>query len=454
MQTNFTTEQLEDPRAAEAEAILRRCVHCGLCTATCSTYVLLGDERDSPRGRIYLMKDMFERGADASPEVQHHVDRCLSCLSCMSTCPSGVDYMHLVDLARAHIEDTGRRSLPEKALRWALARLIPYPERFRRALALAPLGRPFAPMLARLGVPQVAAMLALAPKTRIRVPRYEGPGTAVAPAAVQDERRRRVILLAGCAQQVLRPEINDATIRLLARRGVDVEVVAGAGCCGALVHHMGKEAMAIVQAKANVDAWVKAISKAPVDAIIVNASGCGTMLKDYGHLLKGHPGHARRAAEISALAQDVTEFLSRHDLGAPKRWSSLRVAYHSACSMQHGQRITEEPKALLRKAGFTVLDVPESHICCGSAGVYNILQPELAGRLRQRKVENIESVRPDVIAAGNLGCMTQIELGTPIPVVHTIELIDWACGGPVPKGLERFKDAVTDVPEPASGPVA
>ncbi len=446
MQTNFRPQALDNPRLAEAESILRRCVHCGLCTATCSTYVLLGDERDSPRGRIYLMKDMFEREAPASPEVQHHVDRCLSCLSCMTTCPSGVDYMHLVDLARAHIEETGRRSLPDRMIRWMLASLIPYPDRFRKALALAPLGRPFAPLLARLGLPQIQAMLDLAPKRKIAAGQYAGPGTAMP----TDERRKRVILLAGCAQQVLRPEINDATIRLLARRGVDVEVAAGAGCCGALVHHMGKEAAAIEQAKANVDAWVKAMSRAPVDAIIVNASGCGTMIKDYGHLLKAHPGHARRAAEISALAKDVTEFLSSFDFGAPNRWSSLRIAYHSACSMQHGQRITEAPKTLLRNAGFTVLDIPESHICCGSAGVYNILQPDLAGQLRQRKVDNIESVRPDIIAAGNLGCISQIQLGTPIPVVHTIELLDWACGGPVPQGLERFAGSVTDVPEAAA----
>jgi glycolate oxidase iron-sulfur subunit len=445
MQTNFPPKSLDNPRMAEAERILRRCVHCGLCTATCSTYVMLGDERDSPRGRIYLMKDMFERGAPASPEVQHHVDRCLSCLSCMTTCPSGVDYMHLVDLARAHIEDTGRRSTSDRTVRWLLAQLIPYPSRFRRALALVPFARPFRPLLQKLGLKQITAMLDLAPTERIREPRYEGPGTA----SKGEGRKKRVILLAGCAQQVLRPDINDATIRLLARRGVDVEVVAGAGCCGALVHHMGKEEMAVAQAKANVDAWVKAIAKAPVDAIIVNASGCGTMVKDYGHLLKHQPSHARRATDIAALAKDVTEFLADNDLGAPKRWSSLRVAYHSACSMQHGQRITDAPKTLLRKAGFTVLEVPEGHICCGSAGVYNILQPELAGELRQRKVDNIESVRPDIIAAGNLGCITQIQQGTPIPVVHTIELLDWACGGPVPRGLERFAGAVTDVPEPA-----
>ncbi|HVY42322.1 MAG TPA: glycolate oxidase subunit GlcF [Hyphomicrobiaceae bacterium] len=444
MQTNFTSKQLEEPRLAEADRILRRCVHCGLCTATCPTYVLLGDERDSPRGRIYLMKDMFEKGRDAGPEVQYHIDRCLSCLSCMTTCPSGVDYMHLVDLARSHIEETGERTFKDRMLRTLLANLIPYPDRFARALALAPLAKPFKGLLQRLGLKELVAMLELAPPKPVQRAKYAGPGTA----ATRIERRSRVIMLAGCAQQVLRPDINDATIRLLARRGVDVEVAAGAGCCGALVHHMGKEAMALEQARRNVDAWWKLVSEGPVDAVIINASGCGTTVKDYGHLLRHDKSYAERAAQLGALARDVTEFLAAYDLGAPLRWSSLRVAYHSACSMQHGQRITEEPKALLRKAGFTVLDVPESHICCGSAGVYNILQPELAGELRTRKVANIESVRPDVVAAGNLGCITQIGLGTHLPIVHTVELLDWAYGGPVPRGLERFKGFATDVPQP------
>ncbi len=443
MQTNFTPEQLRDPRTAEAESILRRCVHCGLCTATCSTYVLDGDERDSPRGRIYLMKDMFETGSDASPQVQHHIDRCLSCLSCMTTCPSGVDYMHLVDLARAHIEDTGQRPLKERLIRGLLAATIPYPGRFRLALALAPLGRPFIPLMKRLGLSQVAAMLQLAPKERVPKARFVGPGKAETGSV----RRKRVLLLAGCAQQVLRPDINDATIRLLARRGVDVEVAAGAGCCGALVHHMGREAHAVEQAKRNVDAWIKVMRRAPVDAIIVNASGCGTMLKDYGHLLKHDKIYAPLAAEVASLARDVTEFLANYDLGAPKRWSSLRVAYHSACSMQHGQRVTDEPRTLLRNAGYTVLDVPEGHICCGSAGVYNILQPEIAGELGARKAGNVESTRPDVIAAGNLGCMTQIGNYTHLPIVHSVELLDWAHGGPVPRGLERFEGFATDVPE-------
>ena len=446
MQTSFTAAQRATPRIAEVDKILRACVHCGLCTATCSTYVLLGDERDSPRGRIYLIKDMFERDKPASPEVKHHVDRCLSCLSCMTTCPGGVDYMHLVDHARAHIEQTGRRPFKDRAMRALLAATLPYPIRFRLALKLVPLAQPFRGLLSKFGFKELGAMLDLAPKQPLtKAARYAGPGTA----ATKGERRKRVILLAGCAQQVLRPDINDATIRLLARAGIDVEVAAGAGCCGALTHHMGKEKAAIASAKANVDAWSKVMAKGPVDAVIVNASGCGTMLKDYGHVLKSAGGtYPERAARIAGLARDITEFVTDTGLGPAKRWSSIRVAYHSACSMQHGQQIIDEPKALLKRAGFSVVDVPEGHICCGSAGTYNILQPGLAGQLRARKVENIKSVRPDVIAAGNLGCMTQIGLGTDIPIVHTVELLDWAHGGPVPQGLEGLARLVTDVPLP------
>jgi len=413
-----------------------------------STYVLLGDERDSPRGRIYLIKDMFERDRDASPEVQHHIDRCLSCLSCMTTCPGGVDYMHLVDHARAHIHETGKRSFKDRALRNMLAATLPYPTRFRRMLKLVPLGMPFKGLMRRLGMKEMAAMLDLAPKSPItRSATFAGPGTA----APHGETRRRVLMLAGCAQQVLRPDINDATIRLLARAGVEVVVPPDAGCCGALVHHMGREQAAIEFAKANVDAWTKVIEKGPIDAVIINASGCGTTVKDYGHLLKHAGGdYPERAQRIADLARDITEFMTEFDLGPPRRWSSIRLAYHSACSMQHGQRITDEPKALLRRAGFTVVDVPEGHICCGSAGTYNILQPEIANELRERKVANIKSVRPDIIAAGNLGCITQIGLGTDIPIIHSVELLDWAYGGPVPRGAEKLASLAKDVPGPVT----
>ena len=444
MQTNFKPQQLKNPRIAEVDKILRRCVHCGFCTATCPTYVLLGDERDSPRGRIYLMKEMFEHDRPASPEVQRHVDRCLSCLSCMTTCPSGVDYMHLVDYTRAHIEETGKRGFRERLARSLLAAILPYPDRFRFALRAARLVQPFTGILRRLGFKELAAMLELAPAGLLRGADFTGPGTA----ATRAERRRRVILLAGCAQQVLRPEINDATIRLLARRGVDVEVAPGAGCCGALVHHMGREADAIAFAKRNVDAWTRLMDKGDrIDAVIVNASGCGTTVKDYAHMLAREPAYAERAAKLSAMTRDVTEFLASYDMGPPTRWSSLRVAYHSACSMQHGQRITEEPRKLLRNAGFTVLEVPEGHLCCGSAGTYNILQPTIAADLRDRKVANIRSMRPDLVAAGNIGCITQLASGMDIPIAHTVELLDWAYGGPMPRGLEALAKHVQDVPE-------
>jgi glycolate oxidase iron-sulfur subunit len=388
---------------------------------------------------------MFENDRKASPEVQRHVDRCLSCLSCMTTCPSGVDYMHLVDHARVHIEETGQRSLKERALRAMLAAVLPYPDRFRLALRAARFAKPLAGILRRLGLSELAAMLELAPIGLLRGAAFAGPGTAI----TKLERRKRVILLAGCAQQVLRPEINDATIRLLARRGVDVEVAPGAGCCGALVQHMGREQAAIAMAKNNVDAWTRLIDKAgPIDAVIVNTSGCGTTVKDYAHLLKGEAGYRDRAQRIAAMTRDVTEFLAGYEMGPPKRWSSLRIAYHAACSMQHGQRLIEEPRQLLRNAGFTVMEIAEGHICCGSAGTYNVLQPELAAQLRDRKVTHIKRVRPDAVAAGNIGCIVQLAFGMDIPIAHTVELLDWAYGGPVPRGLEALADQVQEVPEP------
>jgi glycolate oxidase iron-sulfur subunit len=444
MQTHFTEAQLSDPAVAEADSILRRCVHCGLCTATCPTYVLLGDERDSPRGRIYAIKDMLERGAASRPEVSVHIDRCLSCYSCMTTCPSGVDYMHLVEIGRNHIEKTGTRSFKDQLVRRALANIVPYPKRFRWALRAAPIGRRLAPVFRRAGWPQLAAMAELAPSRALRSPRFSGPGTAV----TKGERTGRVILLAGCAQQVLRPEINDATIRLLARRGVDVTVSPSAGCCGALVQHIGMEGAAVTAAKRNVDAWSKDIAAGDVTAIIVNASGCGTTVKDYGHLLAHDPDYAARAKAVSGLTRDVTEFLFSHDIGTPQRWSSLKVAYHAACSLQHGQRVTDQPKSLLKKAGFTVFDIAEGHLCCGSAGVYNILQSEISAGLKQRKIGHIKSLRPDIVATGNIGCLTQLQSGLDVPVVHTIELLDWAYGGPVPAGLKPLEAFSTAMPEP------
>ncbi len=427
MQTNFTLAQLADPDIAEANKILRACVHCGFCTATCPTYVLLGDELDSPRGRIYLIKDMLEKDKPASAKVVKHIDRCLSCLSCMTTCPSGVHYMHLVDHARRHIEETYTRPLGDRLLRDLVAWVVPSPTRFRLALTGARLARPFAKALPR----RLRAMLALAPAALPSPSPVDRPQVFPAEGA----RRGRVALLTGCAQPVLAPSINEATVRLLTRHGVEVVVARGAGCCGALTHHMGREAAALASIKANVAAWTREVDGDGLDAVVINTSGCGTTIKDYGFILRGDPDWADKAAKVSALAKDVTEFLTGLGLGAPTRQTGLTVAYQSACSLQHGQKITAEPKALLAAAGFIVKDVPEGHLCCGSAGTYNLLQPELATRLRARKVANIERLAPDVIATGNVGCLAQISAATRIPMVHSVELLDWATGGPLPKAL-------------------
>ncbi|AUX75386.1 MULTISPECIES: glycolate oxidase subunit GlcF [Sinorhizobium] len=430
MQTNFSPEQLADPHVAESEKILRKCVHCGFCTATCPTYVLLGDELDSPRGRIYLIKDMMENGRAADTETVTHIDRCLSCLSCMTTCPSGVDYMHLVDHARIHIEKTYRRPFKDRFARAVIAATLPYSSRFRLALRAAGLARPFAGLLKRVPwLKTFGVMLDLAPRA---VPAADGVRPAV--YAAKGTPRGRVALLAGCAQPVLRPGINEATIRLLTSQGVEVVVAAGEGCCGALVHHMGREEQALAAARRNVDVWLKAAEEDGLDAIVITASGCGTTIKDYGHMLRLDAAYADKAAKVSALAKDITEYLAELDL--PEQGTrGLTVAYHSACSMQHGQKITAAPKRLLKRAGYAVRDPAEGHLCCGSAGTYNILQPEISARLKARKVRNIEATKPNVIATGNIGCITQIASGTNIPIVHTVELLDWAYGGSKPSGL-------------------
>ncbi|WP_420403786.1 glycolate oxidase subunit GlcF [Nisaea sp.] len=435
MQTNFTLAQLADPAVKESESILRKCVHCGFCTATCPTFVLLGDELDSPRGRIYLIKDMLENDKPANDEVVRHVDRCLSCLSCMTTCPSGVNYMHLVDHARAHIEETYSRPLLDRGLRTLLAFLLPYPNRFRFALLGASMARPFAGLFGDALGGRIKAMLSLAPERfPVRSP-LDKPGTHPASGA----RRMRVAMLAGCAQRALAPSINDATIRLLTRLGVEVVVPKSAGCCGALTHHMGKEESAMASARANIDAWeALEAEEGGLDAVVINASGCGTTVKDYGFLLRGDKAYAEKAARIAAKAKDVTEILTEIGLPETAAGDGMRVTYHSACSMQHGQKIKSLPQALLRKAGFAVSDVPEGHLCCGSAGTYNMLQPKLATRLRDRKLANIAKTKPEVIAAGNLGCITQIASGTGVPVIHTVELLDWATGGPKPEVLDQI----------------
>ena len=432
MQTRFSLAQLADPNVAEAESILRKCVHCGFCTATCPTYVTLGNELDSPRGRIYLIKDMLENGRAADEEIVTHIDRCLSCLSCMTTCPSGVHYMHLVDHARTHIEKTYKRPLTDRLTRKLLAAILPYPARFRAALKLARLGRPFAGLFEKVRpLRPLAAMLKLAPAS---VP-AQSPVATSSVYGAQGAKRGRVAILSGCAQSVLEPGINEATVSLLTRLGVEVMVPKGEGCCGALVHHMGREDEALSAARNNVDVWIKAADEGGLDAIIVTASGCGTTIKDYGFMLRLDPAYAEKAARVSALAKDVTEYLSSLDLPEPVQKPGLTVAYHSACSLQHGQKVTRQPKELLARAGFIVKEPAEAHLCCGSAGTYNILQPQIATTLRDRKVKNIAALNADVVAAGNIGCITQIASGSGLPVVHTIRLLDWAYGGERPQGV-------------------
>ena len=436
MKTEFSLAQLADPDIREADKILRACVHCGFCTATCPTYILLGDELDSPRGRIYLIKDMLEKDRTPTQEVVKHIDRCLSCLACMTTCPSGVNYMHLVDQARVKVESEYARPLSERLLRGILTLVLPRPGLFRASMIVAHLARPFAALLPASPEGQITptffdrlrAMLALAPR---QLPLPGPSGGTVFPA--EGQKRGRVALLQGCAQQVLAPRINQAAIRFLTRHGVEVVLVADEQCCGALTHHLGRDDDAIERARANVTAWNIELGRGGLDAILVTTSGCGTVVKDYGYMLREDQQYAAMAATISKLAMDITEYISSLALPAPAHRSELVVAYHSACSLQHGQKITQLPKDLLSKNGFVVKDVPESHLCCGSAGTYNILQPNIATKLRDRKVANIASVEPEMIAAGNIGCMVQIAAGTSVPIAHTIELLDWATGGPKPE---------------------
>jgi glycolate oxidase iron-sulfur subunit len=439
MQTHFSLAQLADPDTAASEQILRACVHCGFCTATCPTFLLLGDERDSPRGRIYMIKDMLENDRPADVATVTHVDRCLSCLSCMTTCPSGVHYMHLVDHARAHIERTYKRPVLDRALRNLIANVLPYRGRFRAALFASFYAKPLIPLIRRIpGIgKRMAAMLALAPSRLSPRTPLSKPGTY----PTNRPRRARVALLGGCAPEVLAPEVNAATVRLLNRLGVEVVRLAGESCCGSLVHHMGDSVTSHHQAAHNIELWwkeTKAGGGEGLDAIVITASGCGTTIKDYGFMFRDDPQLAQKAAAISTIAKDITELLASLGPIVPSREfgsAPPKVAYHSACSMQHGQKIRTEPMKLLTQAGFEVTGVPEGHICCGSAGTYNILQPELAVRLRDRKVAAIASVAPDIIATGNIGCVTQIGSGTKTPILHTIELLDWATGGPKPAAL-------------------
>ncbi len=435
MQTHFTLSQLANPDNESAEKILRACVHCGFCLATCPTYLLLGDELDSPRGRIYLIKDMLENDKPADRDTTLHIDRCLSCLSCMTTCPSGVHYMHLVDIARAHVEDTYERPRADRLMRAGLRWLLPKPYLFGPALLLGGL---FKPLLQRLP----GRFKALADMIPARRPRFARAATAPSLDRARmtgGAARKRVAMLGSCVQQAMAPEIDRATERLLARHGVELAPSPGSGCCGALAHHLGAEEEALARARQNVAAWERVMAAGPLDAILVNASGCGTVIKDYGFMLRTDPLWKDRAAAISALTRDITEFMAELGLDmsapAPDYRPGLDVAYHSACSMQHGQKVKRPPVDLLSAAGFTVKEPAEGHLCCGSAGTYNLLQPEIASQLGRRKAGHLAATGAAIVATGNIGCMVQIARHGTQPVLHTVELLDWATGGPKPAGL-------------------
>jgi glycolate oxidase iron-sulfur subunit len=428
MQTKFGADQLADPGTAAAAASIRMCVHCGICTATCPTYVLLGNELDSPRGRIYLVKEMLEKCAQPSARVVKHLDRCLSCLACETACPSGVSYRRIIDKGRAYVAQHYRRPLRDRLLRALLAGILPYRGRFRVALSLAAALRPLAGLIERIpGLRAVGMMLRLS----------GGPASQAppAPGARVSAKSFRVGLVRGCVEPVLDPEIQAAAIRLLQRAGCEVVRAQRDGCCGALPHHLGREAQALMMARASVDAWHREVESAPLEAIVVTASGCGTAIRDYGYLLRDDAQYAARAARISALACDITELMDRIGLPGVQEPKKITVAYHPPCSLQHGQRLQQIPARLIAAAGFDVRLPAEAHLCCGSAGVYNILQPEIADRLGARKAAHLEDLHPDVIATGNVGCMVQLRRASAVPVVHVAQLLDWATGGPAPAGI-------------------
>jgi glycolate oxidase iron-sulfur subunit len=429
MQTNFTKKQLQDTNISSADGILRKCVHCGFCNATCPTYQIVGDELDGPRGRIYLIKDMLENDKPANEKITKHIDRCLSCYSCMTTCPSGVNYMHLVDHARNHIEKTFTRPFFDRLIRSLLSKILPSPTLFRIAGYSARLFYPFRFLFPK----KIKNMLRYMPNS---FPASKQENKEIYPST--GKTYARVALLTGCVQRVISPQINDATIDILNRHGVEVIVPKQVDCCGSLNHHLGKEDLAHKSFINNINSWFNWYEEKNLDAILVTTSGCGTTLKDYGYIFRDHPDKElrKKAKMVSSLAKDVTEYLGKNiKLNYMKKDKKFKIAYHSACSMQHGQKIHQQPMDLLKKTGNEIVEIPDGHLCCGSAGTYNLLQDEMATELLKRKVSNIDKVKPDFISTGNIGCMTQISSGTQIPIVHTIEILNWYTGGEKPKAI-------------------
>ncbi len=429
MQTNFTKKQLQESSIIDANAIIRKCTHCGFCNATCPTYQVAGDELDGPRGRIYLIRDMLENNKPASEKITRHIDRCLSCYACMTTCPSGVNYMHLVDHARNHIEKTYVRPFFDRFIRILLSVILPSPKLFRIVGYLARFANPFKFLFPKKIKNMLKYMPTSFPKSNYENKEVYSP---------KGKTFAKVALLTGCVQRVISPQINDSTIDILNRHGVEVIVPKEIACCGSLNHHLGKEDLAHKSFVNNINFWFKCYEERNLDAILVTTSGCGTTLKDYGHIFRDDPDKdlRKKAKIISSLAKDVTEYLGKNiKLNFVEKDKKFKIAYHSACSMQHGQKLHNQPMNLLKKTGNEIVEIPDGHLCCGSAGTYNLLQGEMASELLVRKVSNIDKVKPDFISTGNIGCITQISSGTKIPILHTIEILNWYTGGEKPNAI-------------------
>jgi len=435
MQTNFSDNQLKNQDNKSSEKIFRKCVHCGFCNATCPTYQILGDELDGPRGRIYLIKDMLENNKPGNEKIAKHIDRCLSCYSCMTTCPSGVNYMHLIDHGRKHIEKTYKRTLKERLVRSFMSRVLPNTIIFRIVSIIVKLVRPLKFIFPK----KIEGMINLMPK---KFPKRTLAKMNIYPPTNKKKPVARVALLTGCVQKVISPQINESTIRLLNRHGIEVIISKNINCCGSLNHHLGKNELAEESFKKNISIWYDEYLKNGLDAIISNTSGCGTTLKDYGFIFRGDKNFKKKAKKISDLSKDISEYLYENvKLNFSKKINKekkYKIAYHSACSMQHGQKVHNQPINLIKKTGNEVLNIPEGHICCGSAGTYNLLQNDIANKLLENKIFNIKKINPQIISTGNIGCITQIAQATKIPILHTVELIDWYTGGPKPRILTNL----------------
>jgi|TARA_B100002003_G_scaffold95183_1_gene88681 glycolate oxidase iron-sulfur subunit len=433
MRTSFTEEQLKDKDNRSSEAIIRKCVHCGFCIPTCPSYKVLTNESDSPRGRIYMIKDMIENQKKPTENIVKHVDRCLSCCSCMTTCPSGVNYMHIIDHGRNYIEKNYQRPFWDKHIRNVLSFVIPNHRLFRLAGFLTKFAKPFKFLFPK----KIKSMITLMPTN---FPKKKMKDEKIYPVT-NGNKISRVALLTGCVQKVIAPEINEATIRLLNRHGVEVVIPPKINCCGSLNHHLGKERSAHEEFKNNIHHWYDEYLKDGLDAIISNTSGCGTTIKDYGFIFREDSELKKKAKKISELTKDISEYLSDNlklNFKDIKNTKVYKIAYHSACSMQHGQKIHSKPMDLLKKTGNEILEIPDGHLCCGSAGTYNMLQAEIADKLLKEKIKNIDQVKPDLISTGNIGCISQISNGTKIPILHTVEIIDWYTGGPQPEILRKL----------------